>query len=465
MNTLDALRAIQNHQKLPQETVVKLHDDGLVEIADATNFQSGGREHIPILITAKGMRLLEAGEQYSAATTSLQTPMATEVHEVIEILNQLVQEADALLQIGDDNVLNMKIDRWSNRAHTLLSDRGLPDEANALSGTSYRTMADDFRGNLNRKIQSREAFLVGLRDDLREHPGFYKEKLSRATGRRATEKRPLIPDKLKGDGPRILISHSSSDKDLAESIIDLLRAAMPLSADDITCSSVEGYRLPLGVKTDDELNSQVIGAELLIGLLTCHSLSSAYVLFELGARWGANRPMIPLWAGIDHSKIEGPIKNVNAASCDNEQQLMQLVAEVAELLGLQTEQPAAYFSQIRAVVQQCDLVSTTTDGHAPSDVPTKADRAVTPEENRRRALVQQKLTGQSQDVYKILRHLIDFGETHCMSLEENGFFEATVNTAAAVSRDFLVFSDNGNSMSVKPEFKSAIDFFLTSENL
>jgi hypothetical protein len=165
----------------------------------------------------------------------------------------------------------------------------------------------------------------------------------------------------------ILISHSSKDAGLAESLIDLLRAALPLSAKEIVCSSVDGYRLPLGVETNEQLRETVISVRLLVGLLTPSSLSSSYVLFELGARWGADLPMIPLWAGVHGGQVEGPIKGVNAASCGNEKQLIQFVEEVGELLGLEVESASSYLEKARIVKQKSDAIVAPTRVTAPAE--------------------------------------------------------------------------------------------------
>ena len=61
MDTIDALRAIQQGQKPDQETILRLHDEGLIEVADVTHMQSPGREYIPTVLTAKGLQLLERG--------------------------------------------------------------------------------------------------------------------------------------------------------------------------------------------------------------------------------------------------------------------------------------------------------------------------------------------------------------------------------------------------------------------
>ena len=50
-------------------------------------------------------------------------------------------------------------------------------------------------------------------------------------------------------GLLVFISHSSKDAELAQALIDLLKDALGLTANQIRCSSVDGYRLPVGVNT------------------------------------------------------------------------------------------------------------------------------------------------------------------------------------------------------------------------
>lgn len=61
IETIDALRAIQRGQKPDPETVERLHEDGLIEVIDVTHLQSPGQEYIPGLLTAKGLKVLGAG--------------------------------------------------------------------------------------------------------------------------------------------------------------------------------------------------------------------------------------------------------------------------------------------------------------------------------------------------------------------------------------------------------------------
>jgi hypothetical protein len=67
METIDALRAVQQGQKPDQETILRLHDEGLIEVADVTHMQSPGREYIPTILTAKGLRILERGNNSATA--------------------------------------------------------------------------------------------------------------------------------------------------------------------------------------------------------------------------------------------------------------------------------------------------------------------------------------------------------------------------------------------------------------
>lgn len=148
---------------------------------------------------------------------------------------------------------------------------------------------------------------------------------------------------------QILISHSSKDVDLAEALIQLLRAGLNLFAADIRCSSVDGYRLPAGVNTEEQLRAEVNSTAVLIGLLTSQSLSSTFVLFELGARWGAGLFMIPLLAGVTAERLGGPLKGLNALSCSSESQIHQLLEDLSKKLNRQVQPSSSLVSYVRKV--------------------------------------------------------------------------------------------------------------------
>jgi hypothetical protein len=149
----------------------------------------------------------------------------------------------------------------------------------------------------------------------------------------------------------VFISHSSQDQALAECIVDLLRSALNLPANTIRCTSVDGYRLPIGADTDEQLREEILSARAFVGILSSMSLASAYVLFELGARWGAGKSLAPLLApGMTTRALRGPIAGLNALSCESAAQLHQFVHELGNVLGIQPEAPHVYQAKIDSVV-------------------------------------------------------------------------------------------------------------------
>lgn len=149
---------------------------------------------------------------------------------------------------------------------------------------------------------------------------------------------------------QVFISHSSEDTKLAGLVVDLLRSALNLGAQTIRASSVDGYRLPAGAEFNDQLREELLAAPVFIGILSPLSLSSAYVLFELGARWGVGTQLIPLLApGMTAHALRGPIVSLNALSCESTGQLHQLVQEAGAALGIETESPAVYQGKVDAI--------------------------------------------------------------------------------------------------------------------
>jgi hypothetical protein len=150
----------------------------------------------------------------------------------------------------------------------------------------------------------------------------------------------------------IFISHSSQDIEIAKSIIQLLRAALTIPAERIRCTSVDGYRLPLGVSTDERLRREVREAKIFLGIITQSSIESTYVLFELGARWGAELHLAPILASsTDKRLLLGPLAQLNALACNIPAQVHQLVDDVASQLGVSLGRASSYQEQVEALVE------------------------------------------------------------------------------------------------------------------
>lgn len=151
---------------------------------------------------------------------------------------------------------------------------------------------------------------------------------------------------------RLFISHSANDHDFVERVVELLRSALALSASQIRCTSVDGYRLPGGSNTNERLRQEVHDADAFIGVISSNSLRSLYVAFELGARWGAGLTLIPLLApGTDPSVLGGPLGGLNALSAASRPQLHQLISELSRGLGIKSEDPAVYERYMVLVIE------------------------------------------------------------------------------------------------------------------
>lgn len=178
-------------------------------------------------------------------------------------------------------------------------------------------------------------------------------------------------------GLAIFISHSSKDADLALALIDLLEAGLALTATQIRCSSVDGYRLPVGVNTEGKLREEVNAAKVVVGLITPHSLSSYYVMFELGARWGANLFLAPVLAGVKAGDLSGPLSLLNALSANNDAQLHQLLEDIARHLGLQVQPAASYIRNVTAVKNLADAIANPVTAKPNATVPVKQNLRLT----------------------------------------------------------------------------------------
>jgi hypothetical protein len=196
---------------------------------------------------------------------------------------------------------------------------------------------------------------------------------------------------------RVFLSHSSRDDALVKGLLELLRASLRLRAEDIRCTSIDGYRLPVGATTADHLRVELLEVPVLVGLISEASFESAYVLFELGARWGTGKPLMPLLApGVAPSILRGPLAALNALSCSVPAQLHQFVTDLAGALEITPEPPASYQAYIEALASLNQSTATLTPQHhgapasgpavpdlGPPDVPPNVFKSIRAEAQRR----------------------------------------------------------------------------------
>jgi hypothetical protein len=149
----------------------------------------------------------------------------------------------------------------------------------------------------------------------------------------------------------VFISHSSRDRDIARALIELLRSAGNIPPERIRCTSVDGFRLEVGASVNDQLRMEVNEARVFIGLITPNSIQSPYVLFEVGARWGAGLKLAPVLAGgAGHDLLKGPLSVLHALDCSVADEMHQLVSDITNLLNYPRSNPELYEHYVRKLV-------------------------------------------------------------------------------------------------------------------
>lgn len=233
---------------------------------------------------------------------------------------------------------------------------------------------------------------------------------------------------------RVFISHSSKDIDLVRQLVDLMRSALPLSAEDIRCTSLEGYKLPGGADTDAVLRAEVEAAELVVAVLSTASLASHYVTFELGARWGNGRPLIPLLAPtLPASALSRPLSALSALSAASAADLHQFVADAARTLTITAQPPASFQRHIDRIVSSVHgLPATAQDGLAGTErlLYSTVERDLGFDFKGASAQLWQNIDGKDQPVSGFGKGSLEFADGQILSLQrtnDDGRFEVWLN--------------------------------------
>jgi hypothetical protein len=93
---------------------------------------------------------------------------------------------------------------------------------------------------------------------------------------------------------RLFVSHSTKDREFVAALVDFLRSALNLSVSDIRCTSLPGYGLPGGANITDQLKREALDADAFIAVISYSALDSIFTVFEMGARWGAGKILVPV---------------------------------------------------------------------------------------------------------------------------------------------------------------------------
>jgi hypothetical protein len=134
---------------------------------------------------------------------------------------------------------------------------------------------------------------------------------------------------------KIFISHATADSAIARKLIEVLLLYFDLRDSDIRCTSVPGFKLSTGARQSDVLRSEILASSAIIGLISRRSVSSPYVLFELGAAWAVDRPVFPVVSSdFDFGDLPGPLKERHASRLSETTEIYQLLENMADLSKL-----------------------------------------------------------------------------------------------------------------------------------
>jgi hypothetical protein len=110
----------------------------------------------------------------------------------------------------------------------------------------------------------------------------------------------------------LFISHSSHDREIVKSLVDLVERSGKMPSGSIRCTSIPGYGLELGTSTPDRLREDLAACRLVVGVITRNSLKAPWVFFELGAAWGQSTETILLLSrAISNDELSGPFAQIN----------------------------------------------------------------------------------------------------------------------------------------------------------
>lgn len=145
---------------------------------------------------------------------------------------------------------------------------------------------------------------------------------------------------------QLFVSHSHEDARLAALLVEFICSSTGLSAKNVRCTSLDGSGLPGGAYTSTQLQREVATADAFIALLSPASVASHYVSFELGARWGTQKHLLPILSHHSPKTVlsGSPLADLNMLHCGSRSHIEQAAKEVGRALGVVL--PAALDQQL-----------------------------------------------------------------------------------------------------------------------
>jgi hypothetical protein len=151
---------------------------------------------------------------------------------------------------------------------------------------------------------------------------------------------------------KIFVSHAAADEKLASALVDCIFSCMVLEDEEVRCTSVPGHKLPIGGDSASILRDELSESGVVVGLLTQNSISSSWVLFELGATWGARKNLQPLLADdVDYAELPGPLAGRHAGKLAEKNDLVQFFEELRKVVGAKARSASKIDSAINQLIK------------------------------------------------------------------------------------------------------------------
>jgi hypothetical protein len=223
----------------------------------------------------------------------------------------------------------------------------------ALGQTSEAPELEEAELSYHQAHLFKYGYVVGTRSSSRGYTSAFSIDTVTEAGRKLLDEHgAAVDDGAAPSAMTIFISHSSEDSELLNALMDVVRAALIIEPTAIRASSANEGKLPGGAVVTDTLRNDVLRASGFLALLTPASTISTWVMFELGARWGSGKPLVPLLAKkLAPRHLKGPLANLSPLSCGQEAHVHQMLDELASMLKIEKRAPQMYLRQLQVLVR------------------------------------------------------------------------------------------------------------------
>jgi len=141
---------------------------------------------------------------------------------------------------------------------------------------------------------------------------------------------------------KVFISHSSKDKEVVISFIQILEV-IGINPENIFCTSLEGYGTSLGNNFIEEIETRLDEDVLVFFMLSENFYKSPMCLIEMGAAWAKTKSQISVAiTPFELGKMEGVFKHFQGIQIDNELHYDMLKETLEAKFDLEPKRPLVW---------------------------------------------------------------------------------------------------------------------------